>query len=475
MPKKKPKTSKARSRSSKPPAATKPRRRGATTKPRGSGPKAKPRRSGSKTKPRGSGATSKQRPVASRRRTFCPPQEQLDYIRKGAVEIIREEELLAKLEKSRSSGRPLTIKVGFDPSAPDLHLGHTVVIRKMKHFQDMGHRVVFLIGDFTGMIGDPTGQSKTRPALTRAQVRQNADTYRKQVFKILHPKKTVIEFNSRWLRKLGSDGFIKLASRYTVARILERDDFARRYKNGQPIGIHEFLYPLAQGYDSVALESDVEMGGTDQTFNLLVGRELMREYGQSPQVVLTMPLLEGLDGVDKMSKSLGNYIGINEPPGEIYGKVMSLSDDLMWRYWELCTDLTMPEIETLKLRVVEGELHPKKAKDVLGRRIVTDFHGPAAALRAAQEFERVFAQRREPDAVREVHLKTSADPVWMPKLLVSVGLAKSNGEARRLIQQGGVSLDGERLADAGLEINAATPVSHLIKVGKRHFVKVYFD
>jgi tyrosyl-tRNA synthetase len=426
-----------------------------------------------KTGRRSSGAAAT--PRAARKQAFLPPQEQFDYIRKGAVDIIRGEELLFKLERSHASGRPLTVKVGFDPSAPDLHLGHTVVIRKMKHFQDMGHRVVFLIGDFTGMIGDPTGQSKTRPPLTRQQVRQNADTYRKQVFKILHPKKTVIAFNSTWLGKLGADGFIKLASRYTVARILERDDFSRRYKNGQPIGLHEFLYPLAQAYDSVELEVDVEMGGTDQTFNLLVGRELMREYGQSPQVVLTMPLLEGLDGVEKMSKSLGNYIGINEPPREIYGKVMSLSDDLMWRYWELCTDLTMPEIETLKLRVAERDLHPKKAKEDLGRRIVTDFHGAAAAGRAAEEFERVFAQHREPDAIREVRLKISAEPIWMPKLLVSVGLAKSNGEARRLIQQGGVTLDGERLADPGVEIEARIPASHLIKVGKRHFVKVYFD
>ena len=415
------------------------------------------------------------RPSTAGRQRFLPPREQLDYIRKGAVDIIREEELLDKLERSHASGRPLTVKVGFDPSAPDLHLGHTVIIRKMKHFQDMGHRVIFLIGDFTGMIGDPTGQSKTRPALTRDQVRRNADTYRRQVFKILHPKKTVIEFNSRWLGKLGADGFIKLASHYTVARILERDDFSRRYKSGQPIGVHEFLYPLAQGYDSVQLEVDVEMGGTDQTFNLLVGRELMREYGQSPQVVLTMPLLEGLDGVEKMSKSLGNYIGISEPPREIYGKVMSLSDDLMWRYWELCTDLSMPEIETLKLRVAEGDLHPKQAKGDLGRRIVTDFHDAAAAAHAAEEFERVFARHSEPDAVREVRLQTSAEPIWLPKLLVAVGLAKSNGEARRLIQQGGVSLDGERLADPGIEIEAATPASHLIKVGKRHFVRVYFD
>src|SRR5262245_15054790 len=308
------------------------------------------------------------------RRSFLPAREQLDYLRQGSVESIPEEDRLAKLERSAATGRPLTVKVGFDPSAPDLHLGHTVVIRKMKHFQDMGHRVVFLIGDFTGMIGDPTGQSRTRPVLTREQVKQNAATYKKQVFKILRAKRTVIEFNSRWLGKLGAAGFIQLASKYTVARLLERDDFSRRYKGGQPIGLHEFLYPIAQAYDSVALKADVEMGGTDQTFNLLVGREVMREFALEPQVVLTMPLLEGLDGVEKMSKSLGNYIGINEPPREIFGKVMSMSDTLMWRYWELCTDATLADIAAMRRRVEGGELHPKQAKSDLARRIVADYH-----------------------------------------------------------------------------------------------------
>src|SRR5712692_5456266 len=338
------------------------------------------------------GASAKRRPTRERAGSasaFRPPQEQLDYLRKGAVEIIRAEELLAKLERSFRTGVPLTVKVGFDPSAPDLHLGHTVVIRKMKHFQDLGHRVVFLIGDFTGMIGDPTGQSKTRPVLTAQQVKENARTYKRQVFKILHPKKTVVDFNSRWLGKLGSAGFIRLASKYTVARLLERDDFARRYKAGQPIGLHEFLYPLAQAYDSVALECDVEMGGTDQTFNLLVGREVMREYGLEPQIVLTMPLLEGLDGVEKMSKSLGNYIGINEAPREIYGKVMSVSDALMWRYWELCTDATLTEIDAMRRSVGSGAAHPKQVKADLARRIVADYHGDAAAGQAAAEFERI--------------------------------------------------------------------------------------
>jgi len=399
----------------------------------------------------------------------------MEYVRKGAVEIIREEELLGKLQRSHRDGVPLTIKVGFDPSAPDLHLGHTVVIRKMKHFQDMGHRVVFLIGDFTGMIGDPTGQSKTRPVLTKEQVKKNAETYKKQVFKILHPAKTVIDFNSRWLGRLGAAGFIQLASKYTVARLLERDDFAKRYKSGLPIGLHEFLYPLAQGYDSVALKADVEMGGTDQTFNLLVGRDLMREYGLEPQVVLTMPLLEGLDGVEKMSKSLGNYVGINESPREIYGKVMSISDTLMWRYWELCTDATLAEIADMRQRMGAGELHPKQVKSALARRIVADCHDEKAAKDAAAEFERIFARRETPEDVREVRLPSAPQPVWVPKLLVTLGMAKSNGEARRLIEQGGVYLEGERLQDASQEIPAAPSSSYLFKVGKRHFVRVRFD
>jgi tyrosyl-tRNA synthetase len=406
---------------------------------------------------------------------FLPPQEQFEYLRKGAAEIIRAEELLAKLERSRAAGRPLTVKVGYDPSAPDLHLGHTVVLRKMKHFQDLGHRVVFLIGDFTGMIGDPTGQSKTRPVLTPEQVKANAETYRKQVFKILDPEKTVVDFNSRWLGKLGAEGFIRLAQKYTVARLLERDDFQKRYRAGQPIGLHEFLYPLAQGYDSVALEADVEMGGTDQTFNLLVGRDLMREYGLEPQVVLTMPLLEGLDGVEKMSKSLGNYVGINEPPREIYGKIMSISDDLMWRYWELCTDLEAAGIAALRQRVGTGDLHPKMAKADLARRIVADYHGGKAADQAAAEFEKVFALKESPAEVREVRLPAGPEPIWVPRLLVTLGLAKSNGEARRLIQQGGVSLDGDRLSDPEREIPATASASHLVKVGKRHFVRVLFD
>ena len=414
-------------------------------------------------------------PRTPARHEFAPPPQQIEFLRKGAVEIIRVEELEKKLERSRATGKPLTIKAGFDPSAPDLHLGHTVLLRKMKHFQDLGHRVVFVIGDFTGMIGDPTGQSKTRPALTKEQVKTNAATYKKQVFKILHPKKTVVAFNSTWLSKLGAAGFVTLAGKYTVARLLERDDFGKRYKAGQPIGLHEFMYPLAQGYDSVALEADVELGGTDQTFNLLVGRDLMREYGQEPQVVLTLPLLEGTDGVEKMSKSLGNAIGIAESPREIFGKTMSLSDDVMWRYYTLCTDLTLKEIEALKARVAAGEAHPKQVKADLARRIVADFHGETAATEAAAEFDRIFARKETPDEIREVRLPSAAEPLWIPKLLVSAGLAKSNGEARRLIEQGGVSLDGERLSDPAATLAARPAAAHLFKVGKRHFVRVVFD
>jgi len=409
------------------------------------------------------------------RARFAPVPDQIEILRKGAVQILQVEELEKKLQRSRATSKPLTVKVGFDPSAPDLHLGHTVVLRKMKHFQDLGHRVVFVIGDFTGMIGDPTGQSKTRPALTKEQVKANAATYKKQVFKILHPKKTVVAFNSTWLAKLGAAGFISLASKYTVARLLERDDFQKRYKAGQPIGLHEFMYPLAQGYDSVALLADVEMGGTDQTFNLLVGRDLMREYGQEPQVVLTLPLLEGTDGVEKMSKSLGNAIGIADAPREIFGKTMSLSDDLMWRYYTLCTDLTLREIESLQQEVASNRVHPKQAKADLARRIVADFHGEAAAAEAASEFERIFARKETPDEVREVRMPSAAEPLWIPKLLVAAGLAKSNGEARRLIEQGGVSLDGERISDPAATLAARPAAAHLFKVGKRHFVRVVFD
>ncbi len=407
--------------------------------------------------------------------SFLPAGEQMEILRKGAVEIIRPEELHAKLDRSRREGKPLRVKVGFDPSAPDIHLGHTVVMRKMKHFQELGHEVIFLIGDFTGLIGDPTGVSRTRPVLSREEIDRNAETYRRQAFKILHPDRTVIDFNSRWLGALTSEDWIRLASKYTVARILERDDFTRRFRANQPIGIHEFLYPLAQAYDSVALKADVEMGGTDQKFNLLVGREIMREYGMEPQVVLTLPLLEGLDGVEKMSKSLGNYVGIEESPREIFGKILSISDDLMWRYYELCTDLTLAEIRELRSRVASGEVHPKRAKADLAGRIITDFHSAGEARAAEAEFERIFVGGEAPDEVEEVLLPCETKPVWLPRLLVILKLARSHGEAARLIRQGGVTLDGRKVERSEEELKADAPAEHLLRVGKRRFVRVRFQ
>jgi tyrosyl-tRNA synthetase len=335
---------------------------------------------------------------------FAPVDEQLAYIKKGAAEIIRETDLRTKLEKSLASGKPLRVKLGMDPTAPDLHLGHTVVLRKLKHFQDLGHTVIFLIGDFTGMIGDPTGRSVTRPPLSPEQIAQNAETYKAQVFKILDPQKTVIDFNRRWFSKFTADDFIRLAAKCTVSQMLEREDFHKRFLEEKPIAVHELLYPLAQGYDSVALEADVELGGTDQKFNLLVGRELQRSYGQEPQVVLTTPILEGLDGVQKMSKSLGNAVGIHEPPLEMYGKIMSISDEMMWRYYELLTDVQIPEIEKMK-----REVHPMQAKKDLARRIVADFHSAAAAANAGEDWARQFQKDEVPDAVEETSVELTPD------------------------------------------------------------------
>jgi tyrosyl-tRNA synthetase len=328
---------------------------------------------------------------------FAPVDEQLAYIKKGSAEIIREAELRAKLEKSRAQGKPLRVKLGMDPTAPDLHLGHTVVLRKLKHFQDLGHTVVFLIGDFTGMIGDPTGRSATRPPLSREQIEQNAETYKAQVFKILDAQKTVVDFNRRWFAKFTADDFIRLAAKYTVSQMLEREDFHKRFLEEKPIAVHELLYPLAQGYDSVALEADIELGGTDQKFNLLVGRELQRAYGQEPQVVLTTPILEGLDGVQKMSKSLGNAIGIHEPPLEMYGKIMSISDEIMWRYYELLTDVSMSDIEKMK-----RDSHPMQAKKDLAHRIVADFHSTEAATKAGEDWARQFQKDETPLSVKRV-------------------------------------------------------------------------
>src|SRR5271169_4363079 len=344
---------------------------------------------------------------------FAPVDEQLTYLKKGAAEIIRESELNAKLEKSRATGKPLRVKLGMDPTAPDLHLGHTVVLRKLKHFQDLGHTVIFLIGDFTGMIGDPTGRSATRPPLTREQIEENAETYKAQVFKILDPQKTVIDFNRRWFAKFTADDFIRLMAKYTVSQLLEREDFHKRFREEKPIALHELLYPLAQGYDSVALEADVELGGTDQKFNLLVGRELQRSYGQESQVVLTTPILEGLDGVNKMSKSLGNAIGIHEPPLEMYGKIMSISDEMMWRYYELLTDVRAEQIAQMKQDAASGKAHPMALKKELARSIVADFHSAEAATKAAEDWARQFQKGGVPENAEEVSIGLS-EVEWQP-------------------------------------------------------------
>ncbi len=391
--------------------------------------------------------------------------EQLAYLAKGAVDLIEKNDLKSKIAR----GKPLTIKVGFDPTAPDIHLGHTVVMRKMRHFQQLGHRVIFLIGDFTGMIGDPTGKKATRPALTKEEVLQNAETYRKQVYKILDPEKTEIRFNSEWLGALGSEGMVRLAAKYTLARILERDDFKKRFQSQQPIAIHELLYPLAQAYDSVALKCDVEMGGTDQLFNLLVGRDLMREYGLEPQVVLTMPLLEGLDGIEKMSKSLGNYIGINEEPSQIFGKVMSISDEVMWKYYLLCTDLAPADIEQMKTTA-----HPMDAKKQLAKTIIRDFHGEDAAEAAEAEFRRVFSDRQLPTDIEEKSLPASDEPQLLAKVITLAGLAESNKDAQRLIAQGGVLVDDVKIDSTRHALDASAGKSYLLKVGKRRFAKVTF-
>ena len=402
--------------------------------------------------------------------TFPPVDEQLAYIKKGAAEIIPEAELRAKLEKSRATGKPLRVKLGMDPTAPDLHLGHTVVLRKLKHFQDLGHTVIFLIGDFTGMIGDPTGRSVTRPPLSREQIEQNAETYKAQVFRILSPEKTEIRFNSEWFDKVKSADWVRLAAKVTVSQMLEREDFHQRFQQEKPIALHELLYPLAQGYDSVALESDVELGGTDQKFNLLVGRELQRGYGQEPQVVVMTPILEGLDGVQKMSKSLGNAIGIHEPPLEMYGKIMSVSDQLMWRYYELLTDVQMNQIEKMK-----QEAHPMQAKKDLAHRIVNDFHSANAATRAAVDWTKQFQKDEAPDDIELVKVESDGlkgirreDGLWpirLDKLLAKSGLAESVSDASRKIKQKAVSIDGK--PEANLEIIRPLPTDLVVRVGRK--------
>jgi len=396
--------------------------------------------------------------------------EQLEVIRRGAVEVLLEKELREKLEKSLKSGSPLKVKAGFDPTAPDLHLGHTVLLQKLRQFQKLGHEVYFLIGDFTGMIGDPTGKTETRKALTREDVLKNAETYKEQVFKILDPRKTKVVFNSEWLAKLMASDLIALASKYTVARMLEREDFSKRFGNQLPISIHEFLYPLIQGYDSVALKADIEIGGTDQKFNLLVGRELQREWNQEPQVVITMPLLEGLDGVNKMSKSLGNYIGINEPPDEIFGKIMSISDELMLRYYELLSDMPLSEFEELKTGIKAGKVHPMEAKKSLGREIVSRYHGPEIGDAAVENFVRRFRENQVPEDMESYTLVAEDGKILLCKALAEAGLVKSNGEGRRAIKQGGVKVDSQKISDENFELTRGN--QFVIQVGKRRFAKV---
>ncbi|QAR34512.1 tyrosine--tRNA ligase [Geovibrio thiophilus] len=389
----------------------------------------------------------------------------MELIRRGTEEIISEEELSKKLEESLKTGVPLRIKAGFDPTAPDLHLGHTVLIQKLKHFQELGHQVIFLIGDFTGMIGDPSGKSETRKALTKDAVLKNAETYKEQVFKILDPSKTEVAFNSTWMEAMSAVGMIKLASSYTVARMLERDDFSKRYKDNKPISIHEFLYPLVQGYDSVALKSDVELGGTDQKFNLLVGRELQKDHGQRPQNAITVPILEGLDGVNKMSKSLNNYVGISEQPSEMFGKLMSITDELMMRYYLLLSDLSIAEIEQMKKDISSGALHPMEAKKRLAEEIVARYWGEQAGADARENFEKIFSNKENPDDMPEFKSggKTLLD------IIRELDFAPSNGEAKRTAKQGGVYLDNERIENLDITPSAG---EHILKVGKRKFARI---
>jgi len=396
-----------------------------------------------------------------------PLDEQLTYLKKGLAEIIREEDLRDRLTQAARTGRPLRVKAGFDPTAPDLHLGHTVLLRKMKHFQDLGHTVIFLIGDMTSLIGDPTGRNITRPPMTREEINRNAETYKSQVFKILDPQKTEVRFNSEWLQPLRFEDIVRLCSRYTVARILERDDFSKRYKEGTPISVHELLYPLAQAYDSVALQCDVEMGGTDQKFNLLVGREIQKDFGQPQQIVATTPLLEGLDGVNKMSKSLGNYIGIAEPPEIMYRKVMQISDDLMFRYYELLTDRSMAEIDRMRARIAAGELHPMQAKADLARLIATDFHSAADAARAGEEFDRVVRRHEVPAEMETVEVP----PMRVDKMLAKTGLAPSVSEAVRKIKAGAVKIDGEVVRNVTQEIPGTTCIVQAGKNWRKVVVK----
>lgn len=402
--------------------------------------------------------------------TSLTPEEQLSYIKQGSVDFISEAEFLKKLKKSVGTKKPLKIKLGADPSRPDIHVGHTVVIQKMRVLQNLGHHVQFLIGDFTALIGDPTGKNTTRPILSREEIEQNAKSYAEQIFKILDPDKTEIVYNSSWLLKLTSIDFIKLTAKYTIARMLERDDFTNRYKSGVPISMHELMYPLCQGYDSVALQTDLELGGTDQKFNLLVGRDLQSHYGQEPQCILTMPILEGLDGVQKMSKSLDNYIGVSEVPKDMFGKTMRVSDELMYRYYELLTDMKTDEIAKLKAQVKAGEKHPRDVKVNLAKILVTRFHSVAAAQAAEDEFNRIFSQKGLPDEMKEAVL--SASSIQLTQLLVDLGFAASKSEGVRLITGGGVSIDQVKVADSKLVLELRSGQNLILKSGKKNFAKV---
>jgi len=395
-------------------------------------------------------------------------ERQIEIIKRGAVDLISEQELRNKLTKARTEGRPLRVKLGLDPTAPDLHLGHTVVLQKLKQFQELGHTAIFLIGDFTGMIGDPTGRIETRPALTKEELLQNAETYKEQVFKILDPDKTEIRFNSEWMESMNAADMIRLCARYTMARIMEREDFKNRYVNNLPISIHEFLYPLVQGYDSVALKADVELGGHDQIFNLFVGRDLQKSYGQETQIVVTVPLLEGTDGVNKMSKSYGNYVGIDEPPEVMFGKLMSISDELMLKYYELLSDITIDELKHLKEGILSGKLHPRDVKVNFAKEMVERFHGEHAALSAHEAFEKVFKNREIPEDIEVVNLKKEEVEKWLPKLLLNMGMVPSTTEGKRMINQGGVSINGEKVTTE--EIPPGDEL--VIKVGKRKFKKL---
>ena len=400
-------------------------------------------------------------------------EKQIAVIARGAVDLISEQELSKKLSVARKEKRPLRAKLGLDPTAPDLHLGHTVVLQKLKQFQELGHTAIFLIGDFTGMIGDPTGRIETRPVLTREELLENAETYKRQVFKILDPEKTEIRFNSEWMEAMNAADMIRLCAQYTVARMFERDDFRKRLQNNLPISVHEFLYPLVQGYDSVALKADVELGGHDQIFNLLVGREIQKAYGQESQVVVTVPLLEGTDGLNKMSKSYGNYVGIDEPPDVMFGKLMSISDDLMLKYYELLSDITLEELRDLKEALASGRLHPKSAKVSFAHEMVKRFHGTEEAIQAERNFDRIFKDREIPEDIETVVMKKAKDEIWIPQLLAGLGMVPSTSEGRRMVSQGAVSINGTKVGGENFSVADANEL--IIKVGKRRFKKVILE